>query len=351
MTAGAALLASLLATLGRPDWWLLALASFLARGGLLLFVVPIVELPSPLALANSLGPVIVPVALGRVSADALALLAVVIGGLLLWVAGGGLVAAAADATLAREAAAEAIEEGIGRRSGIVPRPLSRRGLAARVFAARLAASVPLGLAIAVGSIGIVAATYAELTRPDDVVAPLAYRVAVASAGQIAAIVLAWAFAEAVGGAATRWIAIDGAGPAPALWRATRDVVRRPGSIVVPWTVVTLLMAGVLATLLAASGSAWQSLRVAVVTPRTEPLVLGLALVAFVAIWLAGLVAASLLAAGRSAVGAFEHIRIARVAAADASIVGAGGDGGPGTFGASAQHRPGDWSGDDRGGSL
>lgn len=351
MTAGAALLASLLATLGRPDWWVLALASFLARGGFLLFVLPIVELPSPLALANTLGPLIVPVALGRVSVEALALLGAVIGGLLAWILVGGLVAAAAEATLAREAAAEAIEEGIGRRSGVVPRPLSRRGLVARVFAARLAASVPLGLAIAVGSIGIVAVIYAELTRPDDIAAPLALRVAIGSAGQIAAIVVAWAFAEAVGGAAARWIAIDGAGPAPALWRATRDVVRKPGSIIVPWTIVTLVMVGLLATLLGSSGTAWQNLRVAIVTPGTEPLVTGLALLAFVAIWFAGLLATALLAAGRSAVGAWEHIRIAKVAAVDATAPGSTADGEPGTFGASTHHRPGDWSGDDRGGSL
>jgi hypothetical protein len=80
-------------------------------------------------------------------------------------------------------------------------------------------------------------------------------------------------------------------------------------------------------------------------------VLGLALLAFISIWFAGLLAAALLAAGRSAVGAFEHIRIAKAAAADVSAPGSVADGEPGTFGASAHHRPGDWSGDDRGGSL
>lgn len=351
MTAGAALVASLLATLSRPDWWLLALTSFLARGGFVLFLVPIVDLPSPLAVANALTPIIVPVALGRVSAEAVVLLAAVVGGLLSWVLVGGLLAAAADATLAREAAAEAIEEGIGRRSGIVPRPLSRKGLAARVFAARLAAAVPLAIAVGVGTVGIGAATYVELTRPGDVAAPLVLRVAVGAAGHVAAIVIAWAFAEAVGGAASRWIAIDGAGPAPAVWRATRDLVTKPGSIVVPWTVVTIVMAVMVWTLLAASGSAWQGLRVAVLTPRTELHVVGLALFSFVGIWLAGLLAAALLGAGRSAVGAFEHIRIAGVAAAEASVAEPPSRSEPGTFGASGHHRPGDRSGDDPGGSL
>ena len=45
MSRSAAFFASLLVTLGRPAWWLLALAGFLARGGIVLVVLPIVNLP------------------------------------------------------------------------------------------------------------------------------------------------------------------------------------------------------------------------------------------------------------------------------------------------------------------
>ena len=76
MSRSAAVLASLLVTLGRPTWWVLALSTFLVRGGLLLFLLPIVSIPSPLAVSNVLAPLIVPVAFGRIGADVLLLAAV-----------------------------------------------------------------------------------------------------------------------------------------------------------------------------------------------------------------------------------------------------------------------------------
>lgn len=350
MTAGAALGASLLATLGRPAWWVLALAAFLARGGFVLFLLPIVDLPSPLALANELGPIIFPLALGRLTMEAVTLIGLVVGGLILWLIVGGLLAGSAEGSLAREAAAEAVEDGIGGPRSPAAGGVRRRAVGARILAARLAAAVPLAIALGIGSIGIVAATYAEVTRPDDVTAPLAIRVAGRASGQIAAIILAWAFGEIIGGAAARRIAIDGTGAAPAVWRATRDLLTRPGSIVVPWLLVTLAMVVVATTFLAASGAAWHGLRVAVLTPTTGPAVVLVALLAFVAIWLGGLVTAGLLAASRGSVGAYEHVRVGwREPAGRPGEPSSRRE--PGTFGASAHHRPGDWSGDDRGGSL
>ena len=69
MSRGGAILASLLVTLGRPAWWLLALAAFLVRGGFVVFLVPIVVLPSPLAISNVAAPFVVPMALGRIGPE------------------------------------------------------------------------------------------------------------------------------------------------------------------------------------------------------------------------------------------------------------------------------------------
>jgi hypothetical protein len=49
----ASLAASLLATLSRPAWWAMALAAFLARGGILVVLLPIVTLPTVAGLANA----------------------------------------------------------------------------------------------------------------------------------------------------------------------------------------------------------------------------------------------------------------------------------------------------------
>ena len=72
MSRGGAILASLLVTIGRPAWWLLALAGFLVRGGFIVFILPIVLLPSPLAISNMVSPLVVPIALGRIGPDAIA---------------------------------------------------------------------------------------------------------------------------------------------------------------------------------------------------------------------------------------------------------------------------------------
>ena len=58
MTRGAALTRALLATLATPVTWPLALAAFLLRGGILVFTLPILVLPTPVGLGNVLAPTI-----------------------------------------------------------------------------------------------------------------------------------------------------------------------------------------------------------------------------------------------------------------------------------------------------
>ena len=96
MSRSGVFFASLLVSLGRPAWWLLALAGFLARGGILLAILPIVNLPSPLVLSNLVAPIIVPLALGHVDAGVVAALAIIVAGLLAWLIVGGLIGAATD---------------------------------------------------------------------------------------------------------------------------------------------------------------------------------------------------------------------------------------------------------------
>jgi ABC-type molybdate transport system permease subunit len=56
MTWRGSLVAALLATLVHPRWWLLALAGFLVRGGVLIVLLPIVAPPTVAGLLSFLAP-------------------------------------------------------------------------------------------------------------------------------------------------------------------------------------------------------------------------------------------------------------------------------------------------------
>jgi hypothetical protein len=339
VTRGGAILASLLATLGRPGWWLLALAGFLVRGGFLVFLLPIVVLPSPLALSNVVAPFIVPMAFGRIGPETIAVGVVAIVSLFAWLLVGGSIAAATDLLLTRDAAAAAIDE------GVAPPPETPEGIpwerrdrvhVATILAARLVAWLPFVAALAVGLVRIVAVTYVELTRPVEVESPLALRVALGAAGELAVIAVAWLLGELVGGLATKRIVLDDAPAGRALLAAVRDVVRRPGSTLLPWLVTTALLATILGGTVGAASVAWSRISVALSDSPTDATTVAISLLTFVAIWLAALILGGLFAAVRGSVMTFEHVRVrART----------------GTFGASAHHRPGDRSVRDRGGSL
>ena len=98
----ATLAGSLLVTLARPSTWVLALAAFLIRGGLLVFVIPIVVIPTPAGLADVVGPLLISFVFGGVSPAFVAVVATAVVVFLVWLIGGGLLAATAEAELIRD---------------------------------------------------------------------------------------------------------------------------------------------------------------------------------------------------------------------------------------------------------
>lgn len=344
MSRGGAVLASLLVTIGRPTWWLLALAAFLSRGGFVVFVLPIVLLPSPLAISNMVAPFIIPVALGRIGADVV-LLAVVAGIVLVgWLIVGGWIAAALELALFREQAAAAAEEGIPSDvSGDVrahaeatSAPRRDRVLIRWIVVTRLVAWLPLGVALVIGTLRIVALTYVELTRPDSVATPLALRVGQAAAPELTVVAVAWLLGELVGGLASRRVALDGLRPGGALLAAAGDVIRRPGSTLLPWLITTLFLLTIAGGAVGAASIAWSRLIAALGAAEVDPAMVAVNLFLFVAIWLAALDLTGIFAAVRGSLQTF-GVLLRRSAT--------------GTFGASKHHRPGDWSVPDEGGSL
>ena len=357
MTRPATFLAAALAAIGRPGWWLMALATFLLRGGIVVVVLPILTLPSALAVSNLVAPVVMPLALGRIEPVAVIAVFVLVGLFLAWLIVGGRIAAAIEVALVRDGAAAALDEGVERAATDVdvgPDPSDRNAasLAWRVLAVRLIAWLPLALAIGFGIARIVQVTYVELTRPVDVTIPIAVRVAGEVVGQLGLIVIAWVVGEVVGGVATRRTVLTRAEHGESLAWATRTSASSPLSWLVPWVGTTLLLFVVMGTTLAAAAFAWARAVEGLSDRLANPFAALLTLLLFVALWLAAMVFGGVILAVRATVQTFEHVRRSSEPRAVAAGVAArsNADRG-GTFGGGAGSRPGDWSQHDDGGSL
>ncbi len=284
--------APLLAALGRPRWWAIALAGFLVRGGIVLLVLPIVILPTPSGLANVFGPAVTGLALGGAGVDLLALIALVCVAATAALLVGGWLGAWLEAALVREVvAAEEL--------GDVPARIE--GVAARGLVARLVAHVPLVVAIAAGIPALVDAGYAELILPEELATPLAVRILARVPATIGLIVAAWAIGEVIGGLAVRGI-VAGRTTPRALVAALAAVGRRPlGALAVLVSTHAFLLVVLVPGLLAA-GTAWDRVRIlltdGLATPA-ETIGLAAALLVFVALWLGGFVLAGLATAVRA----------------------------------------------------
>ena len=349
MTTRGVTLTALLAALGRPSWWILGLAGFLVRGGIVVFVVAIVTLPSPLALSNVIGPLITPLYLGHLEPTTVALLGIGLATIVAWIVGGAWTAAATEVVLVRDAQRAASREGLPTRP---VRPAGRM-LIGRSAAAHLLALVPMALVLGLESSAIFGVTYRELVNPTDA-SPIVLRVIAGASGPMALIVVAWVLGELVGGMAVRRVVLGGESVTSAVLRSAIDLVRRPGGALIAPLVTTIVLIVDLGAVLAVVMLLWTGVRIRLVHPVDEPLATGLAVVTFGAAWCLALLVTGLIDAWRSAAMTFEAERAAGLALRTAVA----GDGGSqpgssanGTIGASAPRRPGDWSAGDRGGSL
>ena len=102
-TWAASMQAALAASLGRPRWWVLALAAFLVRGGIVVVLLPLVSLPSAPALATALAPTIEALALSRQSLEGALIGTAIVGGILGILAVAALTGSWLDNTLTAEA--------------------------------------------------------------------------------------------------------------------------------------------------------------------------------------------------------------------------------------------------------
>ena len=262
----------------------MALAGFLARGGLVLFVLPIVVLPSLVGLATFIDPATItptgPTAglIVRIAIAGVVLLAALLGGT---VAG-----AAAEIAL--------IEAGSGAAG-------TSRGMLRRVSLIRLVSLVPVGIAFGIGIQRLGQIAYQELTLPTDLVTPIAIRVASQAPEVVAGIVVAWLFGETWAGLATRIAVTRGVGLPEALRAGLGLLVRRaPGvlGLLVASSLVAVLVLGIAVGLI---GRSWDLVHDLLLG---GPGIGGVAAMAastlvFAGAWFFGLTAAGILATWRA----------------------------------------------------
>jgi len=289
---------SLLAALGRPTWWLLAMAAFLIRGGLLVLVVPIVTLPTAAGLTNVVAPTVVGLVFGGTDS----LMNLIVGAVvvvLVWLVGGAVIAAAIDVALVDEVA----------RDDDLDAPVAARpGLVLRAATLRLAAHVPTLVVLVWAGARIAIATYEELAAPGEAAVPMIVRIALRAPEAVAALTIAWALGEAAGGLDVRRL-VAGSD----LRRALRDGWL--GLLLRPTTLATLLLgnAAIVAIAVLSGGVAAvtsSALRLVIVDggSRTELLA---ALFIFSIAWLAGAWLIAVAVAWRQAAWTFEALRARR----------------------------------------
>ncbi|MBA3235631.1 MAG: hypothetical protein H0T59_06535 [Chloroflexi bacterium] len=321
VTPGGVLGQALLVTLVTPATWVMALAVFLIRGGILLVALPILVLPTPVGLGNVLSPALSSIAFGSLPIEILVVATAIALGSLIWLVVGGWIAATLEAEAVRVVASD--EDLVPLLASSAPVwPTDRRLVATQVLIARLVAYLPLAVALSIGSVRIVFVTYRELTSPFDVESPIVLRVLLASPEVVVTLVVTWMLGEIVGAGAVRRITLGGVGVARALLDSVVVLVRHPLSSLVRFWVPTVALLLVTGPSVLAAGAGWDSVRSALAT-RTDPAAIVLTTFLFVGLWVVGLLLIGVVSAWRAAVWTVAATRT-------------------GTFEASVDRRPGDW---------
>jgi hypothetical protein len=280
----------LLLALEHPRTWLLALAAFLIRGGIVAFLLPVVVLPTPTGLGNAIGADLASLVFGGPS-DRLILIALAaIATLTVWLVGGGLAAAIAELELVRIAL-----EADDRPCRVAPSAIA----AGRIVLARAICQLPLALVVAVGTVRLVSVTYAELIRPGDMAIPVVFRVAAAVPDVLLGLTAALVIGQLLGALATRRLALGGSSILGAVGWSLRRIVRRPAGTLGAFLVPLVASVAALAPMLVGAAIAWRGVS-QLLRAGADPAAVAAGMLLFIVVWTSGLLVAGLTAAWRSA---------------------------------------------------
>jgi hypothetical protein len=246
--------------LADPGAWLVAAAGFLARGGVLLFVAVVVELPSPITVTLIFGLDAV-TGTGQPSDRFIGAVLVVgvvaLGAILAMV----LVAAWADVVLVGRVRSEA-----GSRSRSTGRPTGgwMRALGDVIGSAWLQSVglLPAVLAVLVAAPTVGNVAVGELLLPSSTSVPYLVRVLEGAQGPLLRALLVLAVAELVVTIATRRYLAPGSGRSVlrAFGGSVTAVVRRPAVVAGVWLVGWAALVGAVAAALWAVSLAWAEVR-------------------------------------------------------------------------------------------
>ena len=304
----------------RPALIAVGLLGFLARGGLVAFLLPIVALPTPTGISNFMGGTALT---GAGASDGLIRL-IVVGVLLVLalVVAGALLGAVADVLLAREglaltlardrgfitASARAAIEGETR----LAIPLTS-SLVARVFLIRTATLVPVALAVAWATSRLVVAGYHQLILPDDVSVPLAIRILGEALDAAVIVVGVWLVSEFFGGRIARLVIVGGRPVPTAIGVAVLGLLRRPLTSVATYAAGVVALIGTAGPTIVAAALLWSRLQ-ALLADQAPVIVLLPATFVFVLVWGGGMLVTGAAVAWRSMFATVDILRSHRVVA-------------------------------------
>jgi hypothetical protein len=306
MSWPAAVRASAVLLAQRPGLLAVGLAGFLARGGLLLFALPFVVLPTVVGVGNWIGPT--SITAGGPSDRLLWLIGAFVGVGIAGLALGTVAGAFADLHLFR--AADAVDAALRGRPARDPRGAT--ALLARLVLIRLLAIVPVSVALAWAANRFGAAAYRELILPDELVTPIVLRVLDRTRDVVAIVIGAWLLGELLGGLAVRHHLRRGDPVPVALLRPIVDLIRRPVTTVVTFALGAVLPLLALAPVLALAWALFGGVRFTLA--GGDPVRTLAATILFIAVWCAGLGAAAYVASWRSLLASFEVLRAGRSSA-------------------------------------
>jgi hypothetical protein len=310
----------------RPELIGVALLGFLARGGLVLFVLPIVVLPTPIGISNVIGGTGIT---GSGASDGLVRLVVAL--LLLVVAAvafGTVIGASADLLLGRAALLEGVappHDGPGsageppisadrgaaggepRRTAGPSMDLSARTVTGRIVLVRAAALLPVAAAMAWATARLGAAGYHQLILPDDLTVPLVIRILGEALDAAIVVVIVWLLSELIGGLAVRHSVASGRGPLRGALGAVRSLVRRPLTSLATFIVGVVSVVVTAGIALATAAWLWSGVQV-MVSDDAPAVLLVPAILGFVAAWGGGLLAVGVVVAWRGVFGWLDVVR-------------------------------------------
>ena len=295
-----AVAAGVVVTLVRPATWVVALAGFLAGGGVTVLAWPILILPTPSGVQNLLGAPISTLAFGNPSPE-LVRVAVVAGVTLVVLFIAGLLTGAwAERRGIGLVLQGAAEEGY---TSSAPSLAGAPG-SVRIALVRVLALVPPVIVFVLGWPTLYSVTYKELILPEDLATPLPFRVIGQVPVLLAALIASWLLADAAAAVGVRRLVLERRGVLRAWALGWADLVRRPHRIIPVALLGDLALVLAAGPALVAAAIAWVRVREALEVAGTS--LIGVAVVAlWVGIWLGSVVLAGVGAAVRAALFTLE----------------------------------------------